>query len=539
MATGIDRPSSSNLSILESVLEHVRSAAPPGARIELAIETDLSDAGLDSLARMDVVNRIEQQYKIRFKEETLYDLESVQDLVALIENELDPELGAFAPSVRGPVRGRNSVVADGTELIQEVQHARAIELPNASSGTTPTTVRLSEVDQFEARVVGITNAGLKLPFYRVSERVQGTNAVIAGREVVSFTSFDYVGMARDVRVAEAAKEAIDRFGTSASASRLVGGNNTLLEDLDRELADFIGAEAASVFPSGYGTNASLFGHLFNEEDLILYDDLAHNSIVQGAKLSNAKRRAFPHNDAAFLDDLLTDVRSSYRRVVIAIEGVYSMDGDFPDLPHFLDVKHRHNAMLFVDEAHSIGVMGPHGRGLCEHFGVSADEGDLWMGTISKALGSSGGYMAGRRSLIDYLKYTTPSMVFSTAASPASAAAALTAIRLLKREPERVARMQEQSRLMLKLSRDSGLNTGDSHLTPIVPVILGNSKLCLWMSEQLLARGINAQPILYPAVPENASRLRFFITADHSDEDIWRTVQSLIELVPLGRRLLND
>ena len=530
MAIGIQRPPKSDSFILESVFEHVRCAAPPGMQTELAIDTDLSDAGLDSLARMDVINRIEQQFKIRFKEESLYDLETVQDLVELIEGQLYPE----AVVVDSVTSALDSTLTPASLTVSANSRDGIVTKSSQASQVS----LLPEIVHFEKRVSTILSAGLQLPFFRVNEEVRGANATIAGRNVVSFTSFDYLGLARSEQVATAAKDAIDRFGTSASASRMVGGNNTLLEELDHELAQLLGVEAACVFPSGYGTNASLFGHLFNEEDLILYDDLAHNSIVQGAKLSHAKRRAFPHNDAKFLDELLFDIRGNYRRVVIAIEGVYSMDGDYPDLPHFLEVKKRHDALLFVDEAHSIGVMGPTGRGICEHFGVSAEEGDLWMGTISKALGSTGGYIAGRRSLIEYLKYTTPSMVFSTAASPASAAAALTAIRVLRREPERVTLVRDKSKLLLRLAEDAGLNTGNSNLTPIVPVILGNSQFCLWISQELLQHGINAQPILFPAVPENASRLRLFVTAAHTDEEICRTVQCVSDLVQEGRKLFG-
>lgn len=522
----------SNSIIVEAVFEHVRNAAPPGMATSLTIDTELSDAGLDSLARMDVVNGIEQQFKIRFNEESLYDLETIQDLVALIEFQLDPQADSESSiSSAGPLNfaGPVNPIGEASSMVRNTAGSSKVAMEANDVSLFP------EIVQFANRVAGMESAGVQLPFFRANESVRGASSTIAGRNVVSFTSFDYLGMAQDNQVTIASKDAIDRFGTSASASRLVGGNNTLLEDLDVELARFLGTEAASVFPSGYGTNASLFGHLFNEEDLILYDDLAHNSIVQGAKMSTAKRRAFPHNDAKFLDDLLSDIRGNYRRVVVAIEGVYSMDGDFPNLPHFIAVKKRHQALLYVDEAHSLGVMGPTGRGICEHFGVSANEGDLWMGTISKALGSCGGYIAGRRALIDYLKYTTPSMVFSTAAPPASAAAALTAIRVLLKEPERVSRVREQAGLFLKLADDSGLNTGNSDLTPIVPVILGNSRMCLWMSQELLKHGINAQPILYPAVPENASRLRFFLTAAHTDEDICRTVQCVSDLVQAGRQ----
>ena len=288
---------------------------------------------------------------------------------------------------------------------------------------------------FQQRLAAAAAVGLENPFFRVKEHVHKATATIAGREVVSYTSFDYLGMGGDPRVIAAAKQAIDDLGMSASASRLVGGNHRLVQQLDEEIARFVGTEAAVAFPSGYGTNASVLGHLFGAEDLILYDELAHNSIVQGTLLSKAQRRPFPHNDVEFLDKLLGDVRSGYRRVVVALEGVYSMDGDYPNLPRFVEVKRRHGALLYVDEAHSIGVMGRTGRGICEHFGVDPADGDLWMGTISKALGSCGGYLAGRAPLIQYLKYTTPSFVFATGLSPAAAAAALTSLRLLQQEPE--------------------------------------------------------------------------------------------------------
>jgi 7-keto-8-aminopelargonate synthetase-like enzyme len=260
----------------------------------------------------------------------------------------------------------------------------------------------------------------------------------------------------------------------------------------------------------------------------LYDELAHNSIVQGTLASKAERRPFPHNDYEFLDKLLRDVRGGHRRVVVAIEGLYSMDGDYPDLPRFIEVKRRHAGLLYVDEAHSVGVLGATGRGICEHYGVDPAEGDLWMGTISKALGSAGGYIAGRELLIQYLKYTTPAFVFATGLSPANAAAALTALHRLQAEPERVARLRDRSQLFLKLAEDCGLNTGNNQETPVIPIIVGDSMRCIQVASALLRQGVDVQPILYPAVPESLSRLRFFLTAEHTEEQICRTVQLLAD-----------
>jgi 7-keto-8-aminopelargonate synthetase-like enzyme len=250
--------------------------------------------------------------------------------------------------------------------------------------------------------------------------------------------------------------------------------------------------------------------------------------VQGAILSGARRRPFTHNDWQAADRLLEQFRHDYRRVLIAIEGVYSMDGDFPDLPRFIDVRKRHKALLMVDEAHSIGVLGSHGRGIGEHFGVNPADVDIWMGTMSKSLGSCGGYIAGTQALIDYLKYTAPGFVFSVGLPASGAAAALASIGILEAQPERVARLRANAALFLELAKKHGMNTGTSQNTGVVPVIVGNSIACMVLSRALFARGINVQPIVHPAVEESAARLRFFITALHTDEQIRYTIDVVAE-----------
>lgn len=498
-------------SIAEVVYEQVRSLVPGGLQEELTLETSLLELGLDSLTRMEIVNRMEETFSIRFSEESLYDLETCRDLVECIAGLVNVE-----------------VDRDTHSLKEKASTGRAPELPKEITPDACDVTRFSECIGLEQRLASAAAAGYESPFFRVKDRVDGSIATIDGSEAITYTSFDYLGMASAPQVGAAAKEAIDRFGTSASASRLVGGDTTVLKELDDAIARFLGTEAAAVFPSGFGTNASLLGHLFGDEDLILYDELAHNSIVQGSLLSDARTRPFPHNDFDFVDRLLADIRGKYRRVVLAIEGVYSMDGDYPNLPQVIDIKKRHQTLLYVDEAHSIGVMGPNGRGICEHFGVDPADGDFWMGTISKALGSGGGYIAGRSTLIQYLKYTTPAFVFATACSPPNAAAALAAIRLAEQEPERVTRLRDRSNLFAKLAVEAGFNIGTSKNTPVVPVILGDSMRCVSISHELLRRGIDAQPILFPAVPEKASRIRFFITANHTEEQIRRTIEVLAE-----------
>jgi len=279
---------------------------------------------------------------------------------------------------------------------------------------------------------------------------------------------------------------------------------------------------------GHATNETVIGHLFGPGDLILHDALAHNSIVQGCILSGARRRAFPHNDWRAADGLLEQFRHEYRRVLLVIEGVYSMDGDISDLPKFVEVKRRHKALLMIDEAHSMGVLGATGRGIAEHCGVDRGDVDIWMGTFSKSFGSCGGYISGCKALTEYLRYTAPGFVFAAAMPPPSAGAAIAALQLLEAEPQRVARLRENARLFLALAQQHGLNTGRSKGSPVVPVILGNSIHCLQLSKAMLARGVNVSPILHPAVEESASRLRYFITTCHNERQLRHTIDAMVE-----------
>jgi len=335
-------------------------------------------------------------------------------------------------------------------------------------------------------------------------------------------------MSGDPVVAHAAKEAITRYGTSVSASRLVSGEKGLHRELESAISDFIGTEDTILFVGGHSTNETTIGHLLGPGDLILHDALAHNSIVQGAKLSGARRRPFPHNDWAACDKLLDELRHEYRRVLIAVEGVYSMDGDYPDIPKFVEIKKRHKALMLIDEAHSIGTMGRHGRGISEHFQIDPRDVDLWMGTLSKSFGSCGGYISGCKEVVEYLKYTAPGFVYSVGLSPSNAAAALASLRLLEEEPERVAKLHRNAGLFLRLAKARRLDTGMSNGTPVIPIIIGNSAHSLLLSQRLFDRGINVQPIVHPAVKENAARLRFFIMSSHSSEQIRSTVDAVTE-----------
>jgi 8-amino-7-oxononanoate synthase len=375
---------------------------------------------------------------------------------------------------------------------------------------------------------GATKLGIDSPFFRVHEGVAQSRTRIEGREYLNFSSYNYLALSGDERVNAAAKQAIDQYGTSVSASRPVSGERAIHRDLEQALAEAHGVEDCVVFVSGHATNVSTIGYLFGPKDLIVHDALIHNSVLQGIGLSGAKRMSFPHNDWRALDALLAEQRSRFERVLVVIEGIYSMDGDYPELPRFVDIKQRHRIFLMVDEAHSFGVMGDSGMGIAEHFDVPGRDVDIWMGTLSKAMASCGGYIAGESALVEHLKFAAPGFLYSVGMAPSVAAAALAALRVLRTEPERVRALQHRGRLFLELAQQTGIDTGRSAGLSVVPAITGSSIRAARLADAMFRRGINVQPILYPAVEEKAARLRFFMSCQHSEADIRRTVEVLAE-----------
>jgi 8-amino-7-oxononanoate synthase len=370
--------------------------------------------------------------------------------------------------------------------------------------------------------------GIADPFFRVHEGVAGAETMIGNRSYINFASYNYIGLNGDPRIADAAKAAIDRYGTSVSASRPVSGERPIHRELEAALARIHGAEDSLALVGGHSTNVTVIGHLLGRNDVIVHDSLIHNSIVQGAILSSARRVPFRHLDPEAADKVLADARPRHDHALLVIEGHYSMDGDVPDLAAFVAVARRHRAWLMVDDAHALGVLGPRGFGSADRAGIDPGEVDIWMGTLSKSLVSCGGYIAGRKNLIDYLKRMAPGFVFSVGMAPAAAAAALAAVEILEREPERVGRLNERAALFLKLARDGGLDVGGSIGAAIVPIITGSSIGAGRLAQALFQRGINVQPILYPAVPERAARLRFFLTAQHTEQQVRDAVAILRE-----------
>ncbi len=369
------------------------------------------------------------------------------------------------------------------------------------------------------------------PFYRLHDGRAGNTTSIDGRTVTNFSSYDYLGLNGHPDIAAAAKDAIDRFGTSVSASRLSAGERQVHRDLEAALARLSGTEDAIAFVSGHGTNVSVIGELLGPEDLIVADAVIHNSIVEGAKLSGAKRILCPHNDLDAFERALRLNRARYRRALIVVEGLYGMDGDVPDLAGLIKLKRRYNAWLMVDEAHATGALGHTGRGVAEEQGVDPAEVEIWMGTLSKTLAAAGGYIAGSRALIELLKYTSPGFVFSVGLSPPVAAAATAAIDVMMREPWRAAALRRNGRALLEKAKARGLDTGLSIGASVVPVIVGNSPQTVVLSERLLERGFNVVPAVFPGVAENQARLRFFATSEHTPEQIDTVIEAVAEELP--------
>lgn len=480
---------------------------------KLHAETPLLELGIDSLAATRLIVALEARLGRR---------------VEIAELWSQPTVGALAGHLAAM---QAADPLDGASADQVVRTRRLAEPDRVTDvGLWP------EYRALRARLDLLDAQGIESPFFQVHEGVTGSHALIGGRRVLNFANYNYLGLSGDPDVTRAAQEAVSRWGSSVSASRVVSGERPVHAALEGEIARFLGVDDAIVFIGGHPANVSTISHLFATDDVVLCDALMHNSAVQGAEFSGARRLTFPHNDWRTLDAMLQRVRGRHRRALIVLEGVYSADGDVPDLRRFVEVKERHGAMLMVDEAHSLGVLGATGRGIAEHAGVDPAAIEIWMGTLSKSLASCGGYIAGSSALVEYLKYTAPGFVYSVGIPPSNAAAALAALRKLVAEPERVATLHERAAYFLRRCREAGLDTGASAGTPVIPILVGDSLRAAKLSSMLLAAGVNVQPMVAPAVPNDRARLRFFVASTHTEAELDATVRLVVEAM---RDLAND
>jgi 8-amino-7-oxononanoate synthase len=363
------------------------------------------------------------------------------------------------------------------------------------------------------------------PFFTVHDSIANATTSIDGKDLYNFASYNYLGLNGHPSVTAAAKAAIDQFGTSVSASRIVSGERPFHQALENALASLCDCEAALTYVSGHATNVTALGYLFGPDDLIMHDKLAHNSILQGIRLSQADRIGFKHNDLEDLENRLKRVRHKYKNVLIVVEGLYSMDGDIPDLPVLVQIKEKWGCLLMVDDAHGLGVLGQKGLGIREHFNLKGSCVDIWTGTLSKTLASSGGYIAGSQALIDNLKFFSPGFLYSVGLPPPNAAAALAALKILHQEPQRVMKLQAIGKYFLERTSEIEMDTGHAIGFGIIPAILGCPLKAITISSTLKSRGIHAMPIFYPAVAEHSARIRFFLSCEHTMQMVDQTIEA--------------
>ncbi|MBB2201128.1 aminotransferase class I/II-fold pyridoxal phosphate-dependent enzyme [Gluconacetobacter tumulisoli] len=395
---------------------------------------------------------------------------------------------------------------------QPTQSARSWSLPGA--------------EEMDIMARGAAALGIADPFFRVHDAIAGAQSAIAGRDYINFSSYDYLGLNGRPEIAARVAGAVERYGTTVSASRMVSGERPIHRELEGALAEWHGAEDAVVMVSGHATNVTTIAQIMQPGDLIVHDSLAHNSLIQGAILSGARRVSFAHNAVDAAREQLWMHRRAHKRALLVLEGHYSMDGDVPDLAAFIALAREFDCLTLVDEAHATGVLGATGRGIAEHAGIDPRDVDLWMGTMSKSLVSCGGYIAGSADIIRYLKRAAPGFVYSVGVSPPTAAAALGALDLIRQEPWRLERLAANATLLLTCLREAGFDTGTSDGHGIVPLVTGSSLTAGRLAQAVFERGINVQPIIHPAVPERAARLRFFVSASHTEAQLRDTVMIL-------------
>ncbi len=353
---------------------------------------------------------------------------------------------------------------------------------------------------------------------RLTPLYSGVGPIVemAGRQILLLASNDYLGLAMHPEVIQASVEATQRFGAGAGAARLISGSLPPHQELESALAQFKGTEAALTFSSGYLANIGTIPALIEQGGLILADRLCHASLIDGCRLSAADFRVYRHNDTGHLQSLLAKRRRA-RHTLIVTDGLFSMDGDLAPLPELSRLALAYEADLYIDDAHGTGVMGPHGRGTAEHFGLDTQI-PFQMGTLGKAFGSSGAYLTGSSTLIRYLINTSRSFIFTTAPPPSSVAAALTALRVIQREPERRARLWANRERLFSGLTQLGFSLSPS-VSPIMPILVGNAETALVFAEHLFAEGVYAPAIRPPTVPDATSRIRVTVSSEHTTSHI--------------------
>jgi len=369
------------------------------------------------------------------------------------------------------------------------------------------------------------------PYFREITSKQGTEVEMDGHHVLMFGSNAYTGLTGDERVVKAAKDALDKYGSGCAGSRFLNGTLDLHVQLEKELATFVQKDDTLSFSTGFSVNQGVLAMVVGRGDYIICDDRDHASIVDGRRLSFAKQLHYKHNDMEDLENILKSL--PYEAVkLIVVDGVFSMEGDLAKLPEIVALKHKYNCSVMVDEAHSLGVFGKHGRGVCEHFGLT-DEVDLIMGTFSKSLASIGGFIASDVDTINFLRHRCRSYIFSASNSPAATAAALEALRIIQQEPERIEKLWNVTRYALRRFREEGFEIGETE-SPIIPLYVHDVEKTFLVTKLAFEAGVFINPVIPPACAPQDTLVRMALMATHTEEQVERGVQILKKIfVDLG------
>lgn len=361
----------------------------------------------------------------------------------------------------------------------------------------------------------IMKAGI-YPYFRTIESDQDTVVTINGKSVLMFGSNSYLGLTNHPKIKEAAKRAIDKYGTGCAGSRFLNGTLDIHIELEERLADLTGMDGALCYSTGFQVNLGVVSVLTGRRDYILLDELDHASIIEGSRLSFSKVLKYGHNDMMSLENKLRHCAHDSLKLIV-VDGIFSMEGDIVRLPAIVELAEKYDASIMIDDAHSIGVLGKNGSGTASHFGLT-DKVDLIMGTFSKSLASLGGFIASDKDTINFIKHNSRSLIFSASMTPASAASVLAAIDIMVGEPERISHLWEITNYALKGFREAGFDTGKSE-TPIIPLFIRDNMKALTLTQRLLADGIFVNPVVSPAVPKDDALIRYSLMATHTREQV--------------------
>lgn len=361
------------------------------------------------------------------------------------------------------------------------------------------------------------------PYFREITSKQGTEVEMAGHKVLMFGSNAYTGLTGDQRIIDAAKKALDKYGSGCAGSRFLNGTLDLHVQLEKELAEYIGKDETLCFSTGFFVNSGVLAVVVGRGDYIICDDRDHASIVDGRRLSFARQLHYKHNDMEDLENILKGLPHEAVKLIV-VDGVFSMEGDLANLPKIVELKHKYNCSIMVDEAHGLGVFGKEGRGVCDHFGLT-DEVDLIMGTFSKSMASIGGFIAGDKDTINYLRHTVRTYIFSASNTPAATAAALAALHIIKKEPERIEKLWKVTNYALKRFHEEGFEIGETE-SPIIPLYVHDVDKTFQVTKLAFDNGVFINPVIPPACAPQDTLVRFALMATHTEEQVERGVQIL-------------